>query len=337
MWSCQIITRLVAGPAAYCLQKVQCCLLTICIVAMVILSPSSVLAKDNPAPLVLVTIKPLHSLVSAIMKDVGAPYLLLKGSSSPHSFQLKPSAARQINRADLIIRVGANLEVPLNKTFSSLNHPETIMNMIELDGLRLYPLRGRNSRAYNKAHDHGAVDSHARNPQLTDPHLWLDFENAKVMTIAIAARLQKIDPENGDSYKKNAALMIDKLNQYISDFDTSLKPLAGRGFMAFHDAYQYLTRPYDFRFLGALRLHPSRPPSALHLRELRQDMVKLKVSCVFSEPQFNNRVVNALIQNTSIKSTTLDPIGVGIKAGEDAYFLLMKQLSIQMLSCIGPS
>ncbi len=337
MWGCQIISKLIACSTDHIFQKAYSCLLLICFAAMSLLAPPPALAKEASAPFVVVTIKPLHSLVSTIMKDVGTPYLLLKGTSSPHSFQLKPSEARMINRADLIIRVGANLEVPLNKIFSSLSHPENIMDMIELKGLRLYPLRGRNSQDHDKIHDHGAGDHHPETTQLTDPHLWLDFKNAKVMTLAIASRLKTIDPGNGLIYQKNAALLIEKLNQQTIEFETSLKPLSGRGFMVFHDAYQYLTRPYNFRFLGALRMHPSRPPSALHLRELRQDMEKLKVSCVFSEPQYNNRVVSALIDNTSIKATTLDPIGVNIKAGEDAYLLLMKQLSKQMLRCVGPS
>lgn len=338
-----------------------CFVLAIVLVASLLLNGSLAMAKTESTPQVVVTIKPLHSLVSGIMKDVGSPYLLLKGAASPHSFQLKPSEARLINRAELIIRVGSNLEVPLNKTFSSLSHSEKIMDMIDLKGLRLYALRGRDAprlkvrsveqaeNGHGYGHGHNHEDDHEKTSNMnkgsmtdddkqgTDPHLWLDFENAKVMTTAIAARLQKMDPANGPTYQKNAALMIEKLDRQIDDFEADLKPLAGRGFMVFHDAYQYLTRPYKFRFLGALRLHPSRPPSALHLKELREDMLKLKVSCVFSEPQYNNRVIKALIVNTSIRTTVLDPIGVNIAAGEDAYLLLMKQLSMQMLSCVGPS
>ena len=65
-----------------------------------------VAAPASAAPKVVTSIKPLHSLVSGVMKGVGEPYLLIKGVASPHTFSLKPSDARELERARVIFWVG---------------------------------------------------------------------------------------------------------------------------------------------------------------------------------------------------------------------------------------
>lgn len=77
-------------------------------------------ANINSAPHVVVSIKPLHSLVAGVMQGVATPYLILDGSTTPHSFSLKPSGARALQNSQLVFWSGENLEVFLKKPLTSL-------------------------------------------------------------------------------------------------------------------------------------------------------------------------------------------------------------------------
>jgi len=103
-------------------------------------------ALQAKEPNVVVTIKPLHSLVAGVMQGVGSPYLLLKGAASPHHFQLKPSDARRLHKADLIVWVGPELETPLKKIVSSLSQPKASFPLLKLSSLTL--------RKFESPHDH---------------------------------------------------------------------------------------------------------------------------------------------------------------------------------------
>ena len=69
---------------------------------------------------VVTTIKPLHSLISNVMDGVGEPSLIIEGSTSPHSFVLKPSHAKMIEQADIIFWIGEDIETFMEKPLESI-------------------------------------------------------------------------------------------------------------------------------------------------------------------------------------------------------------------------
>ena len=95
----------------------------------------------SAAPRVVVSIKPLHSLVSGIMKGVGEPYLLIKGAASPHTFSLKPSDARELERARVIFWVGDVLAPGLERPLEVLPKRAKVVAVAELKGLKLLQIR----------------------------------------------------------------------------------------------------------------------------------------------------------------------------------------------------
>ncbi len=119
----------------------------------------SIWALQAKEPNVVVTIKPVHSLVAGVMQGVGTPYLLLKGASSPHHFQLKPSDARRLHNTDLLVWVGPELETPLKNIVSSLSKPKVSFPLLKLPSLNL--------RKFGSPHDHG---DHAHETGHHDDH-----------------------------------------------------------------------------------------------------------------------------------------------------------------------
>lgn len=296
-------------------------------------------AVDSTAPLVIVSIKPIHSLVAGIMKGAGEPVLLVKGGSSPHSFQLKPSDAALIEKAELIVRVGPSLEVSLNRVLESLSKPSRIIDVIELKDLTLLKFRSEHHHDHDEHKDHendehaGHVEGGEDNPE-TDPHLWLNVDNARQIVLQISNRLILMDPSNGGLYERNATELLKKLKQLSDETSAQMRLVTGKGYMVFHDAYQYFTKPYGLKFAGAITLNPSTPASAKHLKELRDELKNDGVSCVFSEPQYSDKLLMTLTEGSDVKTGSLDPIGIDITDGEEAYFTMMRNMTKSMTDCL---
>ncbi len=342
--------------------------------------------EKNSPPKVVVTIKPLHSLVSGVMEGVGEPTLLLKGASSPHHFQLKPSDALAIKKADLIVRVGPLLETPMNKVLKSLSKKGSVLNAVDLDGITFYKMRSKHHHHDDEAHsdhddhdhhkekhakhdDHDDHDHHKKkqakhdghddhdhhkekhakhgdhddhddhksdDSSEKDPHMWLHPGNAKTIALAVAKKLSELDPKNSKIYQQNAIALSGQLDKLSLEIAALMKPLDERSYMVFHDAYQYLTAPYDLHFSGAITLNPATPPSAKHLKELIGRLKEKKVICIFSEVQYNPKLVKTLSEGHKVKTAVLDPIGAKLEAGPAAYFTMMKNLSIEINKCMKP-
>jgi zinc transport system substrate-binding protein len=294
------------------------------------------------APQVVVTLKPIHALVTGVMAGVETPYLLLSGGESPHSYSLRPSQLRKLHQADLLIWVGPSVETFLVKPLSSLNENKSkILALFELDGLtRLKARRGENWEIHH--HDHHDNEAHQLDSKLElqepahefDQHIWLDPHNAKMMVMAIAQILSQLDAINAERYNSNANQLITQLEKLDQELQAQLAPVKTIPFLVFHDAYHYLENRYGLTAVGSISLSPATSPSAQHLHQLRHRIHSLQVRCVFSEPQFESALVATVIDGTSTRRGILDPLGADLKPGTTAYFTLLRQLADSLRECL---
>lgn len=299
------------------------------------LLPARALAAD-----VVVTIKPLHSLAASVMQGVGAPRLLVSGAASPHSFALRPSDAAALRKADLIVWVGPELETALEKSLSTLAKPGSVLPVLELPGLRLLEAReggvwDEHAHGHDTGHEH--KDGHARDhDHHEDPHVWLDPANAKVIAMAVAGELARIDPANAGRYRANAEALGGRLDALHEELAARTKPLHGIGYIVFHDAYQYFEARYGLEPAGSITVSPDRQPGARRVTEIRDTIVKRKVRCVFAEPQFEPRLQQRLVEATGAKAGVLDPLGAALPEGPALYFTLMRGLATALSECLEP-
>ena len=147
---------------------------------------------------VVASIKPIHSLVSYVMDGVGKPDVIVDGYNSPHGFSLKPSHAKMIENADLIIWVGEDLEAFLEKPLNTIAKKAVNIEIMNLSGINKLKFREKNifeghddhghghkekkhdDHGHKKAkHDDHGHDKHAHGEH--DAHVWLDPINAKVI------------------------------------------------------------------------------------------------------------------------------------------------------------
>ena len=321
-----------------------------------ILSFLTLFTSANAEIKVVASIKPIHSLASYLMDGINKPDLIVDGYSSPHGFALKPSHAKMLQEADLIFWVGEDLENFLEKPLKSIAKKAEKIELMEIKGLKKLKFRERNIFDGHDDHghkedkhkedghdDHGhdedghkedGHDDHGHEGHAHgeyDPHIWLDPENAKIILNEMVEHLVENDEKNASTYKSN----LDKALKDIDKLLKNVKSELNKDFksIVFHDAYQYFEKRFNVNVLGAFTVNTDVLPGAEQLSEIREIIEHDKVSCVFSEPQFNPDIINAVAKDMNIKTGVLDPLGASLNPGKDLYFDLIKNMSKSFKGC----
>jgi zinc transport system substrate-binding protein len=280
------------------------------------------------SPSVVATIPPVHSLAAMVMAGAGTPHLLLNGGETPHSYSLRPSQSRTLASADIIVRVGNNLEGFLRKPLRALAGRAQVIELSRLPGLVKFPNR---FGSVDPHHHNGASDNgHDRG---IDPHLWLHTGNAIAVLTEIARVLSKADPDNAQVYTRNAARASIALRSLRTEIAGILKPVKMRPFFVFHDAWQYFEKEFGLHSAGAIAVSPERKPGARRLIEIRNKIRSSRARCVFAEPQFPAALVRTVIRGTGARLATLDPLGAGQTRGPGLYGELMRKLANDIAFC----
>jgi len=304
---------------------------------------SSLIAAPAAAKLdVVVTFKPIHSLVAQVMEGVGTPTVLIDGAQSPHSFSLKPSGAKALSSADVFIRVSPSIETFTNKLVTSLPKSVEVITLADTPGMKLLDKReGATFETHEHVHEHkdqdhdGDHDDHEDG--LIDGHVWLDTDNAKRIVMRVVEVLSKRSPEDAERLGANAAKLLTKIDMLAAEIEAAAKPLKDRPFVVFHDAYQYFEKRFGLTAVGSITVNPDRPPSAKRLTAIRQKIATLGATCVFAEPNVQPKVVSTVIENSKARAGTLDPEGTVIPAGVDHYATLLRRLSAGLKDCLEAS
>lgn len=313
---------------------------------------------------VVASIKPIHSLISYVMDGVGTPGLLVDGSSSPHTFQLKPSHATMLQEADIVFWIGEDLESFLETPLESIAKDAKQVTLMESEDIEMLKFREKN--VFDDHDDHGDEhddhdehgdehdeheeheehgdehdehedehDEHAHhdghNHGEFDIHFWLDPEIAKTIVQIAAKEISEIDPANASKYEANAAKALNKLDQLIND--TRGKINKDATYVVFHDAFQYFEQRFGIEVIGALTVNPEILPGAKQLAEIREVIEHEAVNCLFSEPQFNPTIAETIASDTGVKAAVLDPLGAELEPGKDLYFDLISDMASSFESC----
>lgn len=291
------------------------------------------------APKVVASIKPIHSLVASVMGDIGEPKLLVGGASSPHNFSLKPSQGKLLQDADLIFWVGHELETFLEKPLETLAGDGRSMSLLDTDGLRLLDFRELDefgdAEEHGEHEEHDAHEEHAHDHEdAIDPHIWLDPENAKIMTMKISDELSRLDPENAAGYAKNAKAAVEKISSLGEQLAALIDPVKDKQFVVFHDGYHYFETRFGLSATAALRISPDVAPGAKNIQKIRELLKNSDVGCIFTEPQFNSKLIESLADDLNVNVGVVDPLGAGLKDGPELYNQLMRNMAFSFQTCL---
>ena len=329
---------------------------------------SSVNADVN----VVTSIKPIHSLASYVMDGVGKPDVIVDGYNSPHGFSLKPSHAKMIEKADLIIWVGEDLEAFLEKPLNTIAKKAVNIEIMDLSGVKKLKFREKNIFEGHDDHGHGHKEKkhddhghghkekkhddhgHGHKEKKHDDH---GHKKAKHDHHGHEGHAHGehdphvwLDPMNAKVIIKEIEKQLVKLDpdnsskykanskKAQSELDNLTKNIkedlkGNLRFVVFHDAYQYFENRFGIKVLGALTVNPDVLPGAEQLSEIREVIEHEKVNCLFSEPQFNPAIIKSIAKDTKIKTGVLDPLGATLDKGKGMYPELLQSMYASFKGC----
>ena len=276
-------------------------------------------------PNIVISIKPIHSITSALMEGVSRPKLLLESNDSAHTFHLKPSQLNLLSNADLVITIGDSFETGLNKTLGNIKDGSRVI-VSEINDIRLYNFRNVDINEMNK-------DEHTDHDEY-DLHLWLDIDNMIKTAQYISEKLIEIDPENINTYKTNLNKNRSRLNKLKSELKQQLTPFRSERFAIFSDTLQYFEKSFQLQKPVIVTPYHGARLSIHRTLEARNKMKDLKIKCLLYGPENTSKKVDVLTEDLPIKAVNIDILGAKLNAGSDQYFNLMKGLSSQLLECL---
>lgn len=311
------------------------------------------------APRVATDIAPVHSLVARVMQGAGAPDVIVRSGASPHGYAMRPSEAAALEEADLVFWMGEGLTPWLEGAIDSLAGHAHVVELLGAADSRVLPFRdgvefaahdhgddhsekehGHDDHAEKeagheadaKAHDHGHEDAHAHDG--ADPHAWLDPANATAWLGLIAEELAEHDPANAALYAANAEAAGIEIAALSAEIAAQLAPVQDKPFLVFHDAYQYFEAAFGVTAAGAIALGDAAAPGPARIAALREMAEARGVTCVFSEPQFDPKLVETVFGDVATHGV-LDPMGSAVAMGPGHYPQMLRDMAGAMVACLG--
>ena len=202
---------------------------------------------------VVATIKPVHSLVAQAMQGQGAPALLIEGAADPHAYALRPSDAKALSSAKLVVMIGREFETFLARPLASIGAQAKVLELARVGGMSLPG---------------------------GDQHLWLDPENAERAVLAIGRALAEIDPARAYEYTRNAARAKERIATLDRELREALAPIRDKPFVVRHDAFRGFAQRYGLNLIGAQVVGAEHASGARHAAELSQKARAAGARCI---------------------------------------------------------
>ncbi|WP_109463986.1 zinc ABC transporter substrate-binding protein [Albibacillus kandeliae] len=305
-------------------------------------------------PRIATDILPVQSLVAMVTGDLAEPEVVVAPGASPHSFALRPSQARALEQAQLVVWVGPELTPWLEKPVTTLATGAQDLRLLHVPGIETLAFRdilageeeddhddhgeeGHDDHDHvgHDDHDHEAHEGHEHHHHVgdTDPHAWLDPRNAAVWVGAIAEALAGIDPEHAETYRANAEAAAAELTALDARLAEQLAGAADARFISFHDGFQYFEHRYGLTSVGTVALGDASDPSPARIAELRERVAATGASCAFREPQYNDRLLQTVSEGQSLGFAVLDPLGSELTPGATLYPDLLEAMATAVAAC----
>lgn len=278
-------------------------------------------AVADPAE-VLVSIKPLALIAQRVAGADAKVHTLLPAGASPHEYALKVSDMRQIQRADIALWVGPELEGFLQKSLGQVSR----QRLITAAGLARIHWPSEPAQAHHSTEHHHDTHSHQR-----DLHVWLNPINAAVIAQALAQQLGQVLPAHAEAFAARAKQFTAELTALDAQLQQQLLPLQSVGFAVYHDGYRHFVDRYQLNQVDYVTLTPERRPGAKHLYQLEQQL-KREAQCLLVEPYTNSEAAMALAERVGLRTGTLDPLASDPAITD--YSSLMRALATALANCL---
>ncbi|MDR2512758.1 MAG: metal ABC transporter substrate-binding protein [Puniceicoccales bacterium] len=274
---------------------------------------TSASAKVN----VVATTPDLGAIIEAVGGTDVEVTCLARGTEDPHFVDARPSFIRLLNKTELLVEGGADLEIgwlpPLvNNARNARILPGASGRFVAAENLALMEVpTGKLDRSQGDVHPYG------------NPHYLLDPELACQVADALATRLSRLDPERVGNYRKRAESFVTTLRKKNTLWKKRLTPYCGTRVVTYHKSFDYFLKAFGLELAGTVEPKPGVEPSAAHLKSLVAGMKTGGVRLVIAEPNRPARICQRVAREGDARLLRL-PLLVGGATGCDDYFGLME-------------
>ncbi|HIP53261.1 MAG TPA: hypothetical protein EYH03_04535 [Chromatiales bacterium] len=269
---------------------------------------------------VVVSIKPIHAIVAGLMEGIEGPELVVDGEQTVYGFTPSDEQKQRIQRANLVIWVGAELEpwMPelLGKHKTSPDHHA--MELLSLPSLKILPLR-----------DSDNLDSR-------DPFFWMDSRNAVILADELTRALIDADPGRAHVYRRNWKKVHAQLLQIDRELEYGYRGMKGGAALLYFDTLQYFAQAYALKIGDALVPSPNHAVPAAKLLKARAAIKDGEYACLLLEASLEDKAkeLDLLTEGTGINVGRIDSFGATLPAGPELYSRLINQNTEIIKRCI---
>jgi zinc transport system substrate-binding protein len=257
---------------------------------------------------VVVTIPPLADFVRQVGGERVQVTTLLAPGASPHTFEPTPSQARAAQEAELVVRIGLDVDHWLE---GLLSQDAPLVTATELRGIELISENGTHEGA--------------------NPHIWLDPIYAKFICSAIADSLTSLDPRARPVYQANCDRYLEELDSLNARIEEEAASFASKKYVSFHPAWTYFARRYGLESAAVIVSSPGKEPAPKEIEEIVEAIGEAEVKAVFAEPQLSPKAAQVIAKEAGVEVLFLDPLG----KQNESYIQLMDRNLEMMKQAMG--
>ena len=218
-----------------------------------------------------------------------------------HDYQLMTEDMKTLEKADAFVINGAGMESFLDKVVTQQKNLKVIDASKGIELLK---------------------DGDEENP-----HVWLSVTDAILQVKNIAEQLKAADPKHADAYEKNANAYIKKLESLKAEMHAALDNVPNKDIVTFHEAFPYFAKEFGLNIISVVEREPGTEPTPAELQATVEQVNKLPVKGLFTEPQYSPSAAETIARETGAKIYTLDPVVTGESDDKaiNAYIDTMKK------------
>ena len=276
--------------------------------------PAAAPAADVKVNIVTTT-EDLASLTRAVGGDRVTVEALAKGYQDPHVVEPKPSFVLRLQKTDLLVVVGRDLEIgwlpPLvQQSRNARIQPGASGYLDASQGVRILEVpTGQITRAMGDVHPQG------------NPHYWLDPENGRIIARTIGDRLSQLRPGDRAYFEQQLAAFDARLTAAIGKWTAQVAPFKGTQVVTYHRSFPSFADRFGLDIVGYVEPRPGIPPSPSHTLELIQQMKQQNVKLILVEPYFDLKTPESIARATGGLVLVMPPSVGGVKEAADYFGL----------------
>ena len=261
--------------------------------------------------------------LASIAKEIGGDHIdltiLAKPTEDPHFVDAKPSLILKLNRADVVIEGGAELEIGWLPRL--LDESRNVKLAADAPG-HIACAQGVPLKEIPTSLDRSKGDIHAAG----NPHYVVDPANAKIVARNIAEAFCALDEKSAAAYRANLQKFTEALDTKLVEWQKKLEPFKGQQVVAYHNSWLYFGDRFGLNIDIFLEPKPGVPPTPRHLAEVILKMKQDKVHVILVDPYLDRRTAETVAAKTEATVVDVAQFPGGVKGTEGGYIALMDYL-----------